>query len=425
MTTSESAREFMERLPTGWELLPFRALLAEPLRNGVYKSKRFHGRGARVVNMGELFAYDFISDQDMKRVELTAGEEERFRLHDGDLLFARRSLVLEGSGKCSIVVTPPETTAFESSLIRARPHPLVANSRFLFYLFKSSLGRAIIASIATRTAVSGIRSSELTDVRLPVPPIRVQFRIADILSTYDELIVNDQRRIRILEEMARALYREWFIDLRFPGHATVPHVTSPVGPIPQGWSIQRLGDLAEEVRVNIPKGKLDSPTAYVGLEHIPRRSVTLDAWETRTELGSNKLGFKRGDVLFGKIRPYFHKACLAPFDGVCSADTIVIRARRPERHSLVVSSVTSDEFVAEATATSNGSKMPRANWSVLENYQVLVPTGELADRFGRMLADFLALQQTLMFRSINLRRSRDLLLPRLFSGDVNVGEEAA
>ena len=73
----------------------------------------------------------------------------------------------------------------------------------------------------------------------------------------------------------------------------------------------------------------------MGLEHIPRRSLALDAWEALTELGSNKLEFKKGEVLFGKIRPYFHKVSVAPFDGVCSADTIVIRAMRPDDYGLV------------------------------------------------------------------------------------------
>jgi len=420
MTISDPLRAFAETLPSGWQLLPFGAMLSAPLRNGIYKPTEFHGRGVRVVNMGELFGFDFISGQEMKRVELTADEEQKSGLNDGDLLFARRSLVLEGAGKCSLVVRPVEALTFESSIIRARPDRRIAEPRFLFYLFLSPLGRSIVGSIATRTAVSGIRGSDLAQLGLPLPPLRVQRQIACILSAYDEMIENIQRRIRTLEAIARAVYRDWFIRLRFPGHEEFPRVSSSVGDIPKGWQVMQLGEIAENVRRSVPKGALKAPQPYVGLEHIPRRSLALDAWETTTDLGSNKLQFKTGEVLFGKIRPYFHKVSVAPFDGLCSADTIVVRARRPEHYAFVVACLSSDEFVAHASATSNGSKMPRANWDVLEKYRVLIPNGKVADQFSAMVADIIAQQQTLIFQIHNLRQTRDLLLPRLLSGRLQV-----
>jgi type I restriction enzyme S subunit len=249
------------------------------------------------------------------------------------------------------------------------------------------------------------------------PPLPLQRRIAGILSAYDDLIENNQRRIRILEAMARALYREWFVHFRFPGHEKVPRVASSLGAIPQGWEVKQLGDIAEDMRRNVPKGELDEPKRYVGLEHIPRRSLALDAWEMATDLGSNKLEFKKREVLFGKIRPYFHKVSVAPFDGLCSADTIVIRSRRPEHYAYVVACVSSDAFVAEASATANGAKMPRANWDVLENYQVVIPNGKVAERFSVLFSDIIAQQQALIFQIQNLRRTRNLLLPRLLSGE--------
>ena len=225
--------------------------------------------------------------------------------------------------------------------------------------------------------------------------------------------------------MARALYREWFVEFRFPGHDKIPRVASPLGDIPQGWEIKKVGDIAENVRRNVPKGDLDVPRPYVGLEHIPRRSLALDAWEMTTELGSNKLEFRKGEVIFGKIRPYFHKVSVSPFDGVCSADTFVIRARRPEDYPFMVACVSSDAFVAHASATANGSKMPRANWDVLEKYEVVIPQGKVSRHFSALLVGILAQEQTLMFQIHNLRRTRDLLLPRLLSGQVALTETAA
>ena len=251
----------------------------------------------------------------------------------------------------------------------------------------------------------------------------MQRQIAGILSAYDELIENSQRRIRILEEMARTLYREWFVHFRFPGHENHPLVPSSLGVIPQGWEVKKLGDIAESMRRNVPKGKLEEPKPYIGLEHIPRRSLALNVWEMATELGSNKLEFKKGEVLFGKIRPYFHKVSVAPFDGLCSADTIVIRACLPEHYAVVAACVSSDAFVALASATANGAKMPRANWDVLEKYQIVIPKGNVAEKFSALFADIIAQQQTLIFKIQNLRQTRDLLLPRLLTGEVNIEEQ--
>ena len=131
---------FFRNLPIHWQVCEFGALLEGGTRNGIYKPKEFHGSGAKIVNMGELFAHPRLKSVDMSRVRLTAEELGRFSLHAGDLLFARRSLVAEGAGKCSIVCEVNEPTVFESSIIRARPNPKIADSLFLYYLFNSPIG---------------------------------------------------------------------------------------------------------------------------------------------------------------------------------------------------------------------------------------------------------------------------------------------
>lgn len=288
-----------------------------------------------------------------------------------------------------------------------------------YYLRQDSLIRWI-ANKAVGATLPNLNTSILRSVPIALPPLPLQRRIAGILSAYDDLIENCQRRIKILEEMARALYREWFVDFRFPGHEDHPRVPSALGEIPEGWEVKRLGEVAVEVRRNVPKGELSEPLPYVGLEHLPRRSLALDDWEVATELGSNKLAFKKGEVLFGKIRPYFHKVCVAPFEGVCSADTIVVDSRRPEDYAFVVACVSSDAFVAHATSTSNGAKMPRANWAVLEDYPVLLPGGAPGAQFSSLLTGIIAQQQTLVRQSQTLRRTRDLLLSRLLSGQIEL-----
>ena len=348
----------------------------------------------------------FITEEKFSEIERKFGAPK-----SGDLL-----LTSVGTLGSVYVVKPSDRFYFKDGNLTWFRNFQELDSRFLYYWLGSPQGKAELQKATIGSSQSAFTIVLLKGMEMELPPLPVQRRIAGILSAYDELMENSQRRIRLLEAMARALYREWFVHFRFPGHEKHPRVASPLGNIPQGWEVKPLGDIAEDMRRNVPKGELEEPKPYVGLEHIPRRSLALDAWETATELGSNKLEFKKGEVLFGKIRPYFHKVSVAPFDGLCSADTIVIRARRPEHYAVVVACASSDAFVAEASATANGAKMPRANWDVLEKFQVVIPKGKVAEKFSALFADIIAQQQALIFQIQNLRRTRDLLLPRLLSG---------
>jgi type I restriction enzyme S subunit len=362
----------------------------------------------------DFSACDFITPEDH------AEACRRVKPQRGDILFSNIGSV----GDTAVVRDDREFSIKNVALFR--PDRRKVDQSYFYYLVLSPEFRANVMNVRSGSAQPFITLGNLRSFEVGyVEDIAVQQRIASILSAYDELIENNQRRIRILEDMARSLYREWFIHFRYPGHESVPLVASPLGPIPQGWEVKKLGEIAENMRRNVPKGQLDEPQPYVGLEHIPRRSLALDAWETATDLGSNKLAFKKGEILFGKIRPYFHKVSVAPFAGLCSADTIVIRARSPEHYAIVVACVSSDAFVAHATATSNGSKMPRANWHVLKEYQVAIPTGKLAARFSSLVCDAVAQQQALVFQTHNLRRTRDLLLPRLLSGQVALSTDTS
>ena len=357
----------------------------------------------------------FISENKFSEIERKFGAPR-----SGDLL-----LTSVGTLGSPYVVKPADRFYFKDGNLTWFRHFDGLDSWFLYYWLVSPQGKAELQKCTIGSSQSAFTIVLLKGMEIESPPLPVQRRIAGVLSAYDELIENNQRRIQILETMARALYREWFVEFRFPGHERFPRVASPLGDIPQGWEVKKVGDIAENIRRNVPKGALDVPRPYVGLEHIPRRSLALDAWEMTTELGSNKLEFRKGEVIFGKIRPYFHKVSVSPFDGVCSADTIVIRARRPEDYAFMVACVSSDAFVAHASATANGSKMPRANWDVLENYEVVIPQGEVIRHFSALLVGILAQEQTLMFQIQNLRRTRDLLLPRLLSGQVALAETAA
>lgn len=404
----------------GWKEVRFGDLYLEPSRNGLTRPRSSRGSGFKMINMGEIFGHDRIGCISMERVQLSHAEIERFSVRPLDLMFARQSMVAEGAGKCSLVTAVDEVTCFESHLIRVRLDQREADPEFFYLYFKSRLGRSKIEAIVTGAAQKGIRGSELQELTVDCPPLESQRRIASILSAYDDLIENNTRRIAILEEMARRIYEEWFVRFRFPGYEQVKMVESELGSIPEGWSWGSLRDVAEDVRESVHPEAIAPDTPYVGLEHIPRRSIALTEWGFASEVQSTKLRFVRGDILFGKIRPYFHKVAVAPVDGVASSDAIVIRARESKWYPLVLATVSSDAFVAEATQSANGTKMPRANWNVLLGYKLPKPTDEVLAKFNEIMLGVVDFVRVALLKNRNLRATRDLLLPKLISGELDV-----
>jgi type I restriction enzyme S subunit len=277
----------------------------------------------------------------------------------------------------ALVPNAPETnrTTFQKSVAIVKPNPEKVIAEWLYYSLIANRD-SLIAS-AGGTAQKNLLLRDMRDFNVEVPSLPTQRKIAAILSAYDDLIENNTRRIKILEEMAQALYSEWFVKFRFPGHEKVRMADSPQGRIPVGWEVKRLGDVAQEIRQSVMPDQIDPETPYFGLEHLPRKSIALSDWGNAKEIKSIKLAFKKGDILFGKIRPYFHKVGIAPVDGVCSSDTIVISPRTNEYFPIVLACVSSEEFVKHATQTSKGTKMPRADWGVLKNYPVLMPPSPL------------------------------------------------
>jgi len=222
--------------------------------------------------------------------------------------------------------------------------------------------------------------------------------------------------------MARLLYREWFVHFRFPGHEDVELVDSDLGPIPEGWLAGEFSDLVSEITATLAPDEIPELTPVVGLEHLPRRSTTLREWQIASDVGSRRKTFVEGDILFGKIRPYFHKVVDAPTSGCASTDAIVFRPKDDLLRCRALAVASSDKFVGIATATSNGTKMPRANSEILMAYGIPHPTQDVDRAFSEIVQPMDSLRKTLATKNRVLREARDLLLPRLVSGELDVSE---
>jgi type I restriction enzyme S subunit len=289
---------------------------------------------------------------------------------------------------------------------------------FLYYLLNTRDYRAQVRGSASGATVRHSSPSRIKVCSVKIPlDIKEQKRIAGIISAYDDLIETNRRRMALLEESARLLYREWFVRLRFPGHEH----TDVVDGVPEGWGRKVLGDLCQEIRELVLPEELDANTPYIGLEHMPRRSISLNEWGTAEQVTSSKHSFLAGDILFGKIRPYFHKIGVAFVDGVASSDAIVIRPVEEKFYGMVLLTLSSDEFIAvTAQAMKEGSKMPRADWKQMKAYAVALPSESLLNTFDDTIRPIVQQLKNLAFTNQKLQSARDLLLPRLMSGEIPV-----
>jgi len=283
--------------------------------------------------------------------------------------------------------------------------------KFVAYFLKNTLKNYQ----SEKAAVPGVDRNVLHLLKVRAPNRQIQERVASILSAYDDLIENNRRRIALLEEAARLLYREWFVHFRFPGHE---HVKTTDG-LPEGWVRRTLGDVVDLLKDTIKPADFAEDDIHIGLEHIPRRSFTLANWEPAEDLVSGKTRFSEGDILFCKIRPYFHKVGFTVLSGLASSDAIVWRVKECEDWPLVVCATSSDHFVAVASKTvREGSKMPRADLKVLQNYLIPKPPEGLLSVFNGTVLPITHQCKTLALQNRALAQARDLLLPRLMSGEI-------
>lgn len=426
---------------TDVQFVQFEKLFDIPLRNGLTRPRAVRGSGVKMVNMGELFAHSRIGNVSMERVPLSETESKKYLLKKGDLLFARQSLVPSGAGKCSIFLGASEPITYEGHLIRARLDSSIANPAFYFYFFNSRIGRQVIESIVEQVAAAGIRGSDLAKLSVPYFSVQKQHRIAEILGTLDDKIELNQQMNETLEATARAIFKSWFVDFdpvkaKMEGRkpacmdtetaALFPSAfqDSPLGKIPEGWNVGTLGEIAKNVRRSIKASEIDSNECFIGLEHMPRRSIALSQWQVDAEIASNKYRFKQGEILFGKLNPHFHKVGVTPIDGICSTDILVIQPIDAEWFGVVLSLVSSDNFVAYTKAFSKGTTLPRTNWKDMSSYKTVLPEAQIVGKYTDFTQPIVKRIIENIHECHTLSQTRDALLPKLLSGEIRVDAAA-
>ena len=349
-----------------------------------------------------------------------------------DYIFDGRFLLISEDG-ANLVERKTSIAFFASGKFWVNNHahivqglPGVADDYFLMSYIQS----ANISGYITGAAQPKLSQRNLKAIRLLLPPLPTQRKITAVLSVYDDLIENNTRRIKILEEMASAIYREWFVEFRFPGHEQVEMVESELGLIPQRWEIGRLGDLCAVVPGYAFKSKdwQDTGVAVVKIKNI-KSDNTIDVQDMDRippEILLPKLDkyrLKNGDFLIamtgataGKVGRLRTTTTMMLNQRVAKIDPI------DGYRDYIWCKILLEETQKEFFHLADGAAQPNMSGSQIENYKIVCPPQSMCNNFSSVVGEILIQTDNLILRNANLRKTRDLLLPKLISGEIDVSE---
>ncbi len=305
--------------------------------------------------------------------------------------------------------------------------------KFCYYLFKT----IDFAGYNSGSAQPSLNRNFIYSIELCIPPRKEQDRIVNLLGSLDDKIELNRSMAMTLEEMARALFKSWFVDFdpvhaKANGHSTgLSAATAGLFPDsfgedgkPKGWS-GTAEDIGLNVRQQVLPTDVDPNTPYVGLEHVEKRRLALERIGRADEVESQKAVFKQGDLLFGKLRPYFHKVAIAPVSGICSTDIFVFRPQKGIPRTYLYLAFSADEFVAKASGAQEGTRMPRADWGFMRKQPMARPTSDILAEFDNIAAPLIERVLAANAEVETLTSLRNALLLKLISGELRIKDGEA
>ncbi|OCA91312.1 hypothetical protein A8F94_05480 [Bacillus sp. FJAT-27225] len=305
------------------------------------------------------------------------------------------------------------------------------NPYFYYSYFRSEDFYNKLMNYSVGSTQATIPMKTIREITVPVPPLETQNKVSNFISSIDEKIRINKELIGSLEEMSQTIFKHWFIDFEFPNEEGLSYksnggkmVESELGEIPEGWIVGAIKDLCliSSEKINLDKEKRNFH--YIGLEHMPQGSIALGNWESSKKVSGVKGVFNKGDILFGKLRPYFKKVGITSVEGVCSTDILVFIPKNDFGKAYLLMNLIQDKFIEYTTSTATGTRMPRTGWNQIGRYSTVIPPTNLLIKFSEVLSPMLEQIQELIHENIYLGRVRDSLLPKMLSGEIEIPDES-
>lgn len=360
------------------------------LSYGIVQPGREEPSGVPIVRVKDLDQGRISTRAPLRVAPSISERHSRTVLRGGELLVS----IVGTIGESAIV--PRNLAGWNTARAIAVIRPSGVSAAWIRLVLLTREARAALGGVLNTTVQSTLNLADLKRLPIPMPPEEVRRAITDMLGALDNKITANSEVLC----MADGLIRAKFDSL-------------------EGEDIP-LNQIATNVRDQVHPQSISATDPYVGLEHIPRRRMWLDNHGNAGKMMSVKTSFRAGDVLFGKLRPYFHKVASAAFDGIASTDVLVIRAKRKELAGYVLAAASADHVVRAATAASEGTRMPRTSWADIGATQIRWCGDAAAEAFSSDVTALACLTAQLARESASLGRMRDELLPLLMSGKIHV-----
>lgn len=333
---------------------------------------------------------------------------------DDDLIFAR-----EAPAGNVAVIKNGEKVCLGQRTVLLRPNKALVNPDFLAYYLLSPQQQYGLLGTANGATVAHVNIPTIRNLKIDVPDLDKQVKIAGIISAYDNLIENNQKQIKLLEEAAQRLYKEWFVDLRFPGYETTPVVDG----VPEGWKWTQLADIAA-----VNKRSISKDYSFEYIDYIDIGSVSAGRIESKTRYmlkdapGRAKRVVCDGDVIWGMVRPNLKSYALVfhPQDTTIASTGFAVLSAKKVPFSFLYCHVIQDEFISYLVNCTNGAAYPAVKPIHFEEANILVPTNSLLEKF-QALAEPMFRKIEVLSKQIEVAaEARDRLLPKLMSGELEV-----
>lgn len=391
----------------------------------------FLGRGKskhRPRNDPSLYGgrYPFIQTGEVKEADLYIGKYSKTYNEKG---LAQSKLWKSGTLLLTIAANVAETAilkvdaCFPDSIAGFIANPQIADARFIKYYIDTI--KLQMQSISRGTTQDNLSLEKIRSFDFLVPPLPTQQKIAAILSAYDDLIENNNRRIEILEEMARMLYREWFVKFRYPGHESDRFYESELGLIPEGWEVVKLGDVYKTTSGGTPSRK--KPEYYGGSISWIKTKELEDKFILETEEKITELGLKKSSA---KLFP--EKTVVMAMYGATIGKLGILASSSTTNQAccaiLTQNNLFSSYYIflyllenrEKIFSLGMGAAQQNISQQVIRNFDIFKPKDLVLEKFNALVEAMFNSIKVLQQKNNNLRQTRDLLLPRLISGEIDV-----
>jgi type I restriction enzyme S subunit len=401
------------------------------LKHGfAFKGEFFANSGSYILLTPGNFRRDGGLEARGEREKYYIGEfPSNFLLKEGDLLIVLTDLTQNAPILGSPAIIPVSGKYLHNQRLGkvVKLDESKLKKKFLYYLLNTANVREQIKATATGSTVRHTAPERIYSVRVSVPDLPSQQRIVDILSAYDDLIENNTRRIKILEQMAQMLYREWFVNFQFPGNEKVRMVESDMGTVPDGWPLGILRDVCSSVDYGYTASAVVEPVGPKLLRITDIVPDTID-WNSVPHCSispekRDKYRLTEGDIVIartGATTGYAKRLNKKHPDCVFASYLVRLRMKSEHSNHAFGLLVESDDYKRFITANLGGAAQPQANAQVLTSLPVAIPPTPLQQRFSSIVEPMLDEREVLQSKNMNLRSTRDLLLPKLVSGEISV-----